>query len=240
MMTTEQKNIKYKIFRGEQANQILLCLHGFAGDKESSVVDAIGLSLQKDHITTIAFDLPCHGEDQTKGSFSLERCREYLVDVVEQISKYKMPINIFATSFGAYLYLRFLAEKQDFKNVILRSPAVDMHNIIFKIIKEHDYSVEDLKTKTLNLGYGRELLIDKQFVASLKLPQISKQNSNFINIIQGKKDELIDCEFNERYFEKYFPNNHRFHYFAQADHRYKNPGEKEKIVEIVRSILLEK
>ncbi len=230
-------NIKYKIFQAKQTKEILLCLHGFAGDKESSVIDAIGSSLKNSNITTISFDLPCHGEDENRGIFRVEKCQEYLAEVLKEIKSHtSAPINIFATSFGAYLFLHYLSSSNDkFKNIILRSPAIDMPHIIRKIMKEH--GVRDIKFSPINLGYGRELFIDNQFISSLSLPKFDSKNSIVINIIQGRKDELIDCAFNEKYFEKYFNGRHKIYYFDSADHRYKNPGEKEKIVEIVKNIL---
>ena len=242
MMTNKQDNkIKIKVYEAKQPTQILLCLHGFAGDKESSVIEAIGTNLQKNYITTIAFDWPCHGEDENKDKLTIELCFDYLEEIVDLIkSKNNLPINIFATSFGAYLFLHYLTiTNEKFNKVILRAPAIDMQHIIYKIIKEHGYSENDAKTKILNLGYGREVLLDKTFISQLKLPVFNLQNKPFLYIIQGKKDDLVDYKFNEEYLKNNFLKKHKVYYFNGADHRFKNPGEKEKIIEIVRQIILQ-
>ena len=62
----------------------------------------------------------------------------------------------------------------------------------------------------------------------------------FLNIIQGKKDNIVDYKANEKFLKSHIKSPCEFFYFENADHRFKNPGELEKIVEITTKILLKK
>ena len=53
-------------------------------------------------------------------------------------------------------------------------------------------------------------------------------------IIQGDRDEVVDARDIVRYADK---NGIKLALFAGADHRYKNPGEKERVVSEVESFI---
>lgn len=228
----------------ENIKEILIAVHGFAGDKDSSVIIAIANDLVKDGIATISFELPCHGEDAKKKTLVLDDCIKSVGEIIlfAKENYAKIPISIFATSFGAYLTLKHLQNNEEnFKNVILRSPAIDMANILINnILPEHNLSIDDFK-KPQNLGYQNPLYIDKKFIDDLYENNIgdnfSETNNNY-HLMQGLKDDIVDPNFVFDFCEKHFAGRCDVYIFENADHRYKNPGELEQIVAITRKIVV--
>lgn len=56
-------------------------------------------------------------------------------------------------------------------------------------------------------------------------------------IIQGKKDDIVDFDVNERFFLNYNKKQNHFFCFEDADHRFKKSGELEKIIAITETFL---
>ena len=237
----EINNVHIKIFEADKTEQIMIAVHGFAGDCESSVITAVAEALNNKNITTITFDLPCHGESKLNGVLSLDMCREHL-EIAEKFAESKFqgkPISYFATSFGGYLLLNKLSGcNKKYNKIILRAPAIFMGDILSQnLMKEHNFSMEEFKSNILNFGYGRELLVDYNFYEDLKKLNLQNYtNPNHLYVIQGKKDDIVDYQRNEKWLEKYAENNHTLFYFENADHRFKNPGELEEIVRITKKI----
>ena len=225
--------------------QILIAIHGFAGDANSSTIQELADKLRKDNVLVVSFDLPCHGDDKNTMPLDLDLCYKYLDMVVSGVKKeYDLPISFFATSFGGYLLLNYLKNtKYNFANakIILRAPAVYMDEILVqKILPEHNYQLKDLQNGVVDLGYEKPLLVANKFLTQLEKDKITTINTNyFYNIIQGKKDNIVDYKQNQKLFRRY-PKNYKFYYFPKADHRFKNEGELTKIVEIVENILVSK
>lgn len=95
--------------------------------------------------------------------------------------------------------------------------------------------IEDI----INLGCEKQLLINSKFIHDLRNTNLDSLRpiNNFIYILQGKKDNIVNPKDNEKFFNKFYKTNHKFYYFENADHRFKHPGELEKIIEITLEIL---
>ena len=112
--------------------EIIIACHGFAGDKESSAIKLLGEEMIKENIGVLCFDFPGHGESKVDGkTLTINNCIQDINTIEEYIKQnYSVPISIFATSFGAYITLINIARnKKIYKNIILRSPAINMSNI---------------------------------------------------------------------------------------------------------------
>lgn len=226
-----------------QPKEVLVGVHGFSGDKESSVL----LALSKKLITTgralLAFDLPCHGNNDNSKSLSLNLCVESIGEVLSYLkSRYpNTPISIFATSFGGYLTLAYLSTyNENINKLILRAPAVYMSRVLEdNILPFHGLSAKEIQAP-VSLGYERQLLIDRNFLIELKTLNLEKLHpiKNYVYILQGKKDDIVNPKDIERFFKTHYPHQHKIFYFKTADHRFKNPGELETIIEITAKILI--
>lgn len=235
--------IHYTVFLPQKTvKRALIAIHGFAGDSQSSAIYEVAKSITQKDYAVIAFDLPAHGEDE-KRICTIADCFAYLDKVVDYVcNQYTADISFFATSFGGYLLLNYLNKtNHKFKNVILRAPAVFMDSILLhKILPMHGYSASDLNNGSVNLGFERELNIGKAFYDDLVKHRLHKPNNSYdYNIIQGKKDDVVDYKQNDKFFRKNAMKYH-FYYLDNADHRFKNPGELQEIVKITESILFNK
>ena len=80
--------------------QIGIGVHGFFGDKESSVLVKLGESLIKNDIALITFDLPCHGHNDTSQILRLSECVAAIKNIFDWVHQNypNTAISIFATS----------------------------------------------------------------------------------------------------------------------------------------------
>lgn len=236
-------NLDAKIYSPDsQPKEILIGVHGFSGDKESSVLLALSKELTANKIALITFDLPSHGENDNSTPLVLNSCIQSIGKVLD-FAKNNYPstaISIFATSFGGYLTLVYLSDHTEKLNkVILRAPAIYMSNVLEEnILPFNGFSADKIKN-AINLGYEKQLLINPKFIQDLRNTNLDSLRpiNNYIYILQGKKDNIVNPKENEKFFNKFYENNHKFYYFENADHRFKHPGELEKIIEITLEIL---
>ena len=236
--------INVKIFQQKKDVQhVLIAIHGFAGDSDSSVIYEIAKKITND-CKIVTFDLPNHGKNEDKDILDLNKCLMSIKMIDEYVKeKFKgKKISYFATSFGAYLLLSFLNDiKYKYYKIILRAPAIYMDEILKNvIIPEHGYDFDELGENIFDLGYNKQLLINMKFYEDLKKNKLDNKNNidRYLYVIQGKKDDVVDYRKNEDFFKDKNTDKNKFYYFENADHRFKNDGELDKIVEIVREILI--
>ncbi len=235
------ENVKCKLFiPSGEISDILIALHGFAGDKESSVIKAVAESLGETTLV-FAFDLPCHGKDEEQGKLRLDKCIKYLDIILDYVKKsYKsIPISFFATSFGAFVLLNYLKNHDEqFKHIILRAPAIFMDEVLTNsILKDHKISLDIFLKQGAILGFDKEILVNKDFLQDLRKNSLSQHKFlEHIDIIQGDKDDTVDIKKNEVFFNSKFPS-FSLHYIKDADHRFKNPTDLIQIITIIKNIL---
>lgn len=238
----ERDGVQVKMFYPEnEIKSLVIAIHGFGGDSESSVIKALARELTAKDILVLTFDLPCHGKDKNKDVLRLGECLSYLEKIINfSMRTFKdIPISFFATSFGCFILLNHLKNHDIIYNkIILKSPAIFMDKTLKEnILKDHGYSLDDLIRSPLDLGYEREILIDKFFLNELEKSNLNNHFfPNHIDIIQGDKDDVVNIYDNEKFFSKNFKN-YSLHYIKGADHRFKNPGELEKVLKISKNIL---
>lgn len=236
-------NLDAKVYLpSENIKEVVIGVHGFSGDKESSVLIALAKKLNKNNIALVTYDLPCHGENDNSKPLNLDACINSIGEAINYTNNtfINMPISIFATSFGGYLTLAYLSKHSEKINkLILRAPAIYMSKVLEdNILPFNGFSADKIEN-AISLGYEQPLYIDKYFINDLRKLNLEQlpQTANLIYILQGKKDDIVNPNDNEKFFNKFYKNNHRFYYFENADHRFKHPGELEKIIEITMDIL---
>lgn len=226
----------------EKLNKIIIAVHGFGGDKDSSVIVALANELNKYNIGVVCFDFPGHGSSAVDGNFftvansinDLNSVEEYI------LQKYNVPVGIFATSYGGYITLLNIGKNiKQYSDVILRCPAIDMYNIFKKnILTITDEEFE--KKGFCELGYERKINITFKYYNELKNNKIQEIIKNLylpITIIHGTEDDMApindSIEFKNK-FEKLVT----LEKVYGADHRFKKEGELEKILDITKKHLL--
>lgn len=246
---SKEYKISAKIYLPEEninLREMIIACHGFAGDKDSSAIKLLAEEMIKNGVGVICFDFPGHGESETDASkLTIDNCIQD-INIVEDYIKenYKnVPINIFSTSFGAYLTLINMAKNHKiYKNIILRSPAMKMANIYrHTLLRENE---NDYKNRGYTkLGFERELIIPYNFMKELDNNDIFKMYQDIvipkIHIIQGDKDDIAPIE-DTKEFAAMNQENVQLYIIEGADHRMKGEGELEKVIEYSKEIILGK
>ncbi len=211
----------------------LLCLHGFAGDKYSTVIEAVALDRCRAGFLCVTFDWPGHGDSTADSSLlTIENCLADL-DAVVKYLRPAVPLFCFATSFGGYLaMLDYRRHPEHFDRILLRSPALRMGKVLRSFLNE-DHMNAFQSGKALNFGFDRPLFLHYSFLKDLEAPDHDAfrplaGNHNPVSIIHGDADDVVPVTDSIRFAEE---NHLPIRIVKGADHRYKKPGELEQIIE---------
>ena len=151
--------------------QVVIYGHGFGGHKETAAADRFAARYLAGHQdgAVLAFDWPCHGEDQ-KGTLRLADCSSYLNTVIRCARERLQAEELYAyaTSFGGYLFLKYIREEGNpFQRIALRCPAVNMAEVLWNSIMDLESRAELERGRTALVGFDRKLRISPAFVDSL-------------------------------------------------------------------------
>lgn len=154
----------------------LLCLHGFAGDKYSTVIEAVAKDRCRAGFRCVTFDWPGHGDSTADSSMlTIENCLADLDAVVKhlrpgQAADTSAPLFCFATSFGGYLaMLDYRRHPEHFDRILLRSPALRMGKVLRSFLDE-DHMRRFQGGEALNFGFDRPLFLHCDFLTDLETP----------------------------------------------------------------------
>lgn len=222
-------NIKCKRYYADRSNvrNVVLYGHGFAGHKDNRAAERFaGKAIAKNkELTVVVFDLPAHGSD-IKKNLRIEDCREYIRTVIDYIKEQYRESRLFsyATSFGGYLVLDFLRTRRNpFTKLALRSPAVNMYEIMMNTILTSDDIERLSKGKQVLTGFDRKIRIDQTFIGELQINDIQKYDftdfADDIIMFHGRKDEVVPLYRVEEFSEK---NIIDLEIFEKADHRFQD------------------
>ena len=239
----------------------LLCLHGFAGDKYSTVIEAVAKDRCRAGFRCVTFDWPGHGDSTADSSMlTIENCLADLDAVVEHLRKSmaassspnasadtaaapsggtSAPLFCFATSFGGYLaMLDYRRHPEHFDRILLRSPALRMGKVLRSFLDE-DHMRRFRDGEALNFGFDRPLFLHYDFLEDLETPDhdafrpLDGIGCSPIAIIHGDADDVVPVTDSIRFAED---NHLPIRIVKGADHRYKKPGELEQIIDFAAEI----
>ncbi len=206
----------------------VLGVHGFGGDKESSVLKALAMRLEPLGGALVCFDFPCHGESGTPDNMlSVDICQRDLAAAADEIRK-RFPNadkGIFATSFGGYITLFCLDRLKDF-SIVLRSPAVTMAESFLTILPDRNAFFE--KGSAL-CGWERTMLLTTAFYDDLRAHTVPLPDRPVL-IIHGTKDDIVPFSAVSGMAEK-----SEFITLCpidEADHRFKRRGHLESLLRV--------
>lgn len=223
-------NIRCKLYydKGQEIRKVIVWCHGFAGHMDGTAAEKFAEKLLTKYkgIATVAFNLPCHGND-VKKKLILEDCLTYLGLVTDHVRKQFQTDEIYAyaTSFGGYLVLKYIADKGNpFRKIALRCPAVNMHEIISGTLMTAGDHEKIKKNRNVTVGFDRKIEINPQFLEDLKNADIQETDyldwAEDILILHGTKDELVPFEKSASFADR---NIIEFVSVEGADHRFQNP-----------------
>ena len=231
----EKYRISLKEYLPTRFEEIIIACHGFGGDKESSAIELLAKDANEKNIGVIAFDFPAHGESEVEGDlFTLDNCISDLETVEEYVREnYKnvKKIDIFATSYGAYItLLKIIRNGDNYNKIILRAPAIEMGNIFKDYLLKEDIN-KFLERGFAILGFERNIKISKEFYLSLeknKIIELYNKKKEML-IIQGNEDNVAPLKDTIEFVNA--TNNITLKILQGADHRMKKEGELETVVE---------
>jgi len=228
-MQHEKHNIRCKVYLPNDSNaeNMVIFGHGFAGHKDNRAAERLAEKLisKNKGFALISFDLPCHGED-VKKKLTLDDCITYYDIVIsgtkEMLGAKKLYIN--ATSFGAFLVLKYISEKGNpFEKIVLRSPAINMYKVMSGSLITEEIKEKLDKGKPALIGFDRKVMIEKQFLEDIKGTDLLSRDfidfADDILILHGTRDEIAPFEDSKKFSEE---NVISFEPVEDADHRYKD------------------
>ena len=212
----------------DAVKRVVIFGHGFGGHKDNRAAEKFAAKIISKHkdLGVITFNWPCHGDDARKNLLLIE-CDMYLTYVIEYAKKRFQTEDIYAyaTSFGGYLFLKYIAEHGNpFRKIALRCPAIKMYQSITNRIMTKDDRDKILKGKPVLVGFDRKIKISKQFLEDLEASDITQNDymdfADDILILHGTKDEVISfddsAEFADQNVIEFVP-------VQNADHRFTDP-----------------
>ena len=179
-----------------QQKAIIVC-HGFGSSKESPTVQLLNQKFPKYGMGTYSFDFPVHGESDAPGeALRIVNCLDDLA-VVEARVRRLLPqaeIGYFASSFGAYVVLLYLALRpHEGRRAFLRSAAVDMPGIFRRWISEEaERSIAKRGYFLLDYEYTREIRIYPPFLEELAAYSVFdryQKGTAVLFLIHGEEDD---------------------------------------------------
>ncbi len=220
--------------RLNEIKNLIVGVHGFAGDKESSVLSLLAENVCDVNTALLCFDFPAHGSSEASDDMlSVKNCVSDVVSVVKWARSrfYGACLYAFATSFGAYVTLLSLEQINGrFEKIVLRAPAVNMAEVLLKRVLFTD-ATEFKKRGTISCGFERKINLNFAFYEGLLNNDIiSRDFETEFLIIHGTCDDLVLPSDVEK-FARSNPSS-KLVFIEGADHRFKKRGETEKVLEI--------
>lgn len=227
----EACSIRCKLYQREhdEPRQIVLFGHGFGGHKDNRAAARFARRILEKNkgVAIVTFDWPCHGEDARK-LLRLEDCDKYLRLLLDWLrERYNEPeLFAYATSFGAYLFLKYLSEHGNpFVRLALRCPAVPMYDVLTAAIMTGQDWDKLRKGKPVQVGFDRKVEIDGTFLDCLKAADLTGRDflpyADELLILHGTKDEVVPLPAVRAFAEE---NVIEFEAIEGADHRFQDPG----------------
>ena len=223
-------NIRCKIYCRDlkSVQRVVVFGHGFSGHKDNSAAEKFAERMISKYKNSalITFNWPAHGDD-VKRNLRLDDCMDYLALVVAHIrQKYSTDeIYAYATSFGGYLFLRYIRERENpFRKIALRCPAVNMHDVLMQSIASEEEQELLKKGKPVLVGFDRKVPVSGELLAELKKKDIQQldylDDAENMRIIHGTADEVVPydvvCAFADNNLIEFVP-------VEKADHRFRDP-----------------
>lgn len=199
----ENCQIKAKLFlieKHKNYDSIFVFCHGFCSGKGSNSVKIVANKLLEYGIPSISFDFPGH-IDSVQGTEKLkvEVCISYINSIIAYVKKNygeKIRISFFAISFGAYILLnKLIGDNENYENIVLRSPAFNMHEILISSLLKEDFE-QYKKNGKAKAGFGGKMEVPYSFYEDLKnhnLYNIYHENRKIL-VIQGSLDDTASIE----------------------------------------------
>ncbi|MGN0650544.1 MAG: alpha/beta hydrolase [Oscillospiraceae bacterium] len=192
-------DITAKLYRGENAEETILAVHGFGGNKESGAIAGLAERVCGRGYNVLAIDLPAHGERDDFSQLSVERCIDDILSAEEYIkSALTQRVSAFATSFGAFcMLLRRERFPHCYRRTVLRVPAVNMADSLLSAaaLFDRDFTLEKARREGFKLTMAKIYELPFAFYEQLRehnaLRSCEAWNREDILVLAAELDELV-------------------------------------------------
>ena len=243
MLPCVQLQVPCKVYEPEYGliTRVIIGVHGFGGDKDSSVIAAIGEEMGFYQTATMSFDFPGQGSSPMPArTLNLDNCHKSLMaaaGLAKELYPAATEFCIFATSFGAYITLLAMDELTGQLGRIklaLRAPAVRMAETFLTMVRLSEEQF--LKKGRVICGFERKMEVSYSFYEELAAHNAMANYDMPMMVLQGDCDDVVlphDVEFFRLLNEKA-----KLVIFPGTDHRFKRDGELDMIVDLARDWFL--
>ena len=222
-------NVRCKLYCSDPKSirHAVLFGHGFGGHKDNKAAERFASFAISKHadMAVIVFNWPCHGDDMRR-HLDLASCDQYLELVIRDAHEHLHAdrIDAYATSFGGYLFLRYIAHHGNpFTATVLRCPAVDMHSVLTHAIMAEGQLEQIQSGKEILVGFDRKIRVSPAFLDEIrKEPMTATDFTSEMDrmlILHGTSDEVVPFEMAQRFSED---NLIDLIPVEGADHRFRN------------------
>ena len=206
---------------------VVLFGHGFGGHKDNRAAERFAQrALDKLKLCTVTFNWPCHGDDVRK-KLRLADCDGYLTAVIEDIqARYGHPRLLgYATSFGGFLFLKYMADHGDpFEKLALRCPAVDLYGIQTERIMTPAERERIERGKEAMVGFDRKVALDRTYLEEIRSVDLFRLDftpyMGQVLILHGTRDEIVPLDMVRRFADDQLM---ELVLIDNADHRFQDP-----------------
>lgn len=199
----ENCNIKAKMFLNsinKENNSIFIFCHGFCSGKGSNSVKIVANKLLEYGIPSISFDFPGHIDSiQGTDKLKVDVCVSYINSIIEYVKEEfgkDIKISFYAISFGAYILLnKLIGDNSNYDNIVLRSPAFNMKDILVKSLLKESFE-EYEKNGKAKAGHDGKIQVPYSFYEDLVDHDLyaNYKEKRKILILQGDKDDTAPIE----------------------------------------------
>ena len=206
----ENCNIKSKIFfeySNKKKDKIFIFCHGFCSGKGSNSVKIVSNMLLEYGIPSISFDFPGHIDSvQGTDKLNVDVCISYINSVIEYVKENfgsDIKISFYAISFGAYILLnKLIGDISYYDNIVLRSPAFNMKDILVKSLLKESFEQYKKNGKS-RAGHGGKIEVPYSFYEDLANHNLYNdyKEKRKILILQGEQDDTAPIEDTYRFIQ---------------------------------------
>ena len=202
-------NVRCKLYCDDPRSirRAVLFGHGFGGHKDNKAAErfaAYAISKHAD-MAVLVFNWPCHGDDMRR-HLDLSGCDRYLDLVIRDAQErlHAGRIDAYATSFGGYLFLRYIAQHGNpFTATVLRCPAVDMYEVLTHAIMADGQLDQILAGKDVMVGFDRKIRVSPAFLDEVRKEPMTEVDftgeMDRMLILHGTQDEVVPFEMAQRF-----------------------------------------
>ena len=186
----------------------------------------------------VCFDFPAHGESPQGDEFlTVENCIADLLYAADwtRLNYPSAEKYIFATSFGGYVSLLCHDGLSEF-NYFLRVPAVTMPKVLMNAVLK--CSVREFRQRGVaECGFERKIMLRYEFYEDLlRYDPMACGYARPMIVFHGDNDDVVPYKDVYEFCAKH--ENTKLITIKGADHRFKNPGEIEQIIDEVKRYII--